>query len=50
MTQPRREPNLDQVRRAMREHDEHSEDPVPEREDDAPDDDADSAEEAVDQD
>jgi hypothetical protein len=45
MTQPRREPNLDQVRRAMREHDEQREEDQPDREDDAPQDEADDEEE-----
>ena len=44
MTQPRREPNLDQVRRAMREHDEQHEEPAPDREDGAPKDDEDDDE------
>lgn len=44
MTQPRREPNLDQVRRTMRERDEQPEDPTPDREDDAPKADEDDAE------
>ena len=48
MPQPRREPNLDQVRRAMRDHDEQREEPAPDREDDAPQDDAEDEQEQED--